>query len=85
MTPTRIGTAAFAQAFADGIAWGDAKQALFERLDREIAPVREVYDEADRIMTPLLGKPLSGEEVDETGRRVAPLFSRYIRAIVREM
>lgn len=33
-------TAAFAQAFADGIAWGDAKQALFERIDREIAPMR---------------------------------------------
>jgi purine-nucleoside phosphorylase len=33
----------------------------------------------------VLGKPLSGEEVDETGRRVAPLFSRYIRAIVRKM
>jgi tryptophanyl-tRNA synthetase len=38
-------TAALAQAFADGIAWGDAKQALFERLDQEIAPLRAVYDE----------------------------------------
>ncbi|ARU03981.1 tryptophan--tRNA ligase [Comamonas serinivorans] len=37
-------TAAFGQAFADGIAWGDAKQALFERVDREIAPMRERYD-----------------------------------------
>ena len=26
------------QAYADGIAWGDAKQLLFERIDREIAP-----------------------------------------------
>jgi len=38
-------TAAFAQAYADGIAWGDAKQQLFERLDREIAPLRAVYDQ----------------------------------------
>lgn len=38
-------TADFAQAFADGIAWGDAKQALFERIDREIAPMRERYAE----------------------------------------
>ena len=38
-------TAALAQAYADGIAWGDAKQALFERLDQEIAPMRAVYDE----------------------------------------
>ncbi|WOP14705.1 tryptophan--tRNA ligase [Ottowia sp. SB7-C50] len=35
--------AAFAQAFADGIAWGDAKQQLFERIDREIGPMRERY------------------------------------------
>ena len=32
------------QAYADGIAWGDAKQLLFERIDREIAPMRERYD-----------------------------------------
>ena len=37
-------TTALAQAYADGIAWGEAKQVLFERLDREIAPMREVYD-----------------------------------------
>lgn len=36
-------SARFAQAFADGIAWGDAKQALFERIDQEIAPMRERY------------------------------------------
>ena len=35
--------AAFAQAFADGIAWGEAKQALFERIEREIGPMRERY------------------------------------------
>lgn len=33
-------TAAFAQAFADGIGWGDAKQQLFERIDQEITPLR---------------------------------------------
>jgi tryptophanyl-tRNA synthetase len=38
-------TAALAQAYAEGIAWGEAKQLLFERLDREIAPLRAVYDE----------------------------------------
>lgn len=38
-------TAAMARAFADGIAWGEAKQRLFERLDQEIAPMRAVYDE----------------------------------------
>jgi tryptophanyl-tRNA synthetase len=32
------------RAYADGIAWGDAKQLLFERIDREIAPMRERHD-----------------------------------------
>jgi tryptophanyl-tRNA synthetase len=34
---------ALRQDYADGIAWGDAKQVLFERIDREIAPMREAY------------------------------------------
>jgi len=32
------------QAFADGIAWGEAKKQLFERVNDELAPAREVYD-----------------------------------------
>lgn len=34
---------ALRQAYAAGIAWGEAKQILFERIDREIAPMREAY------------------------------------------
>jgi tryptophanyl-tRNA synthetase len=37
-------TAAMRQAYADGIAWGDAKQRLFERIDAEVAPLRERYE-----------------------------------------
>ena len=37
-------TAALARAYAEGIAWGEAKERLFERLDQEIAPMRVVYD-----------------------------------------
>jgi len=37
-------TAAFAQDFANGIAWGDAKDRLFERIDFEIAPMRARYE-----------------------------------------
>jgi tryptophanyl-tRNA synthetase len=37
-------TAALRKAYAEGIAWADAKQLLFERIDREIAPMREKYD-----------------------------------------
>jgi tryptophanyl-tRNA synthetase len=31
-------------AFAGGIGWGDAKQRLFERIDTEVAPLREQYE-----------------------------------------
>lgn len=37
-------TAAMRQAYADGIGWGDAKQKLFERVDAELAPLRERYE-----------------------------------------
>jgi tryptophanyl-tRNA synthetase len=30
--------------YAQGISWADAKQLLFERIDREIAPMREKHD-----------------------------------------
>ena len=37
-------SAALRQSYADGIGWADAKQILFERVDRELAPMRERYD-----------------------------------------
>ena len=37
-------SAALRQAYADGISWADAKQVLFERIEREIAPMRAAYD-----------------------------------------
>ncbi len=37
-------TVALRQAYADGIAWAEAKQVLFERIDHEIAPMRETYE-----------------------------------------
>ena len=37
-------SAALRQAYADGISWADAKQVLFERIEREIAPMRATYD-----------------------------------------
>jgi tryptophanyl-tRNA synthetase len=38
-------TQALRKAYADGIAWGDAKQLLLERIDREIAPMRDTYQD----------------------------------------
>ncbi|HZW51817.1 MAG TPA: tryptophan--tRNA ligase, partial [Rudaea sp.] len=37
-------TEALRRAYSEGIAWSDAKQLLFERIDREIAPMRERHD-----------------------------------------
>jgi tryptophanyl-tRNA synthetase len=37
-------TAAMREAYAQGIAWGDAKQKLFERIDAELSPMRERYN-----------------------------------------
>jgi tryptophanyl-tRNA synthetase len=37
-------TAVMRKAFAEGIAWGDAKQQLFAVIDAEIAPMRERYN-----------------------------------------
>jgi len=37
-------TAAMRSAFAEGIAWGEAKAALFERIDAELSPLRERYE-----------------------------------------
>ncbi len=38
-------TQALRKAYADGIAWGDAKHMLLERIDHEIAPMREKYQD----------------------------------------
>ena len=72
-------TAALAKAYAEGIAWGDAKQVLFERIDREVAPMRERYEalitnpaELDRLL-------LAGAD---KARRLATPFIRELRHAV---
>jgi tryptophanyl-tRNA synthetase len=57
-------TAAMRAAFADGIGWGDAKQRLFERVDAEIAPLRERYED-------LMAKPAVIEQQLLDGARTA--------------
>ena len=72
-------TAALAKAYADGIAWGEAKQALFERLDQEIAPLRLVYDE-------LIQEPERIEKTLKAGaekaRAIATPFTSRLRHAV---
>ncbi len=72
-------TAEFAQAFAEGIAWGDAKQKLFERIDTEIAPMRDKYEA-------LIAKPIEIEAVLVEGalkaRKLATPFMAELRHAV---
>lgn len=67
------------QAYAEGIAWSDAKQVLFERIDREIAPMRERYEH-------LVGHPQELEGILMLGaaraRERATPFIRELRHAV---
>ena len=64
------------QAYADGIAWGEAKQLLFERIDREIAPMRERHDA-------LVADPASLEKVLRAGAHKARELARPFVAELR--
>jgi len=67
------------QAYAEGIAWADAKQILFERIDREIAPKRAAYEE-------LIAHPERLETLLRDGaakaRRIATPFIARLRHAV---
>ena len=69
-------TAAFAQAYAQGIAWGEAKQQVFERLDQEIAPMRAVYER-------LMQDPAHIEAVLQRGAQKARAIATPFMARVR--
>jgi hypothetical protein len=63
-----------------GIAWGDAKQLLFERIDRDVAPMRERYDD-------LMAHPEKIEQTillagAERARQIATPFVRSLRSAV---
>jgi tryptophanyl-tRNA synthetase len=72
-------TQALRQAYADGIAWGDAKQLLFERIERDVAPMRERYHA-------LISDPGKIEDLLQAGackaRAVATPFMRELRQAV---
>ncbi len=72
-------TVALRQAYADGIAWAEAKQVLFERIDHEIAPMRETYEA-------LMRHPERLEDLLRTGaakaRAIATPFTAKLRHAV---
>jgi len=72
-------TVAMRHAFADGVAWGDAKQALFECVKREVEPMREKYQA-------LIAKPIEIEATLREGaakaRKIATPFMAELRSAV---
>jgi tryptophanyl-tRNA synthetase len=72
-------TASLRQAYADGIAWSDAKQILFERIDREVAPMRETYHDVLNYPQKLESILLAGAQ---KARQVATPFMAQLRSAV---
>ncbi|MES2979562.1 MAG: tryptophan--tRNA ligase [Pseudomonadota bacterium] len=70
-------TAAMRAAYAQGIAWGDAKQMLFERIDREMAPMRETYER-------LVNDPQAIEDILQAGAAKARKIAAPFMATLRE-
>ncbi|MDD2712534.1 MAG: tryptophan--tRNA ligase, partial [Simplicispira sp.] len=72
-------TAALRQQYANGIAWGEAKQVLLERVDSVVAPMREQYEA-------LISNPARIEQTllagAERARAMATPFLRELRAAV---
>lgn len=64
------------KAYADGIGWGDAKQLLFERIDLEVAPLRERYDE-------LMSNPAEIERILLIGAEKARALSQPFMTTLR--
>jgi tryptophanyl-tRNA synthetase len=76
---TESETAEMRRAFAAGIGWGEAKTKVFERIDREIAPMRDQYQA-------LIGDPEKIESILQAGanraRAIATPFMRELRTAV---
>ncbi len=70
-------SAALRQSYADGISWGDAKQVLFERVDRELSPMRERYEV-------LMSDPGKIEAILLTGAQKARELSAPFAARLRQ-
>ena len=70
---------AMQDAYKKGIGWGDAKQMLFERIDSEVAPMREKYES-------LMNNPAQIEAIllkgADKARQIATPFMQSLRQAV---
>ena len=69
--------AAFRAELKAGLGWGEAKQRVYERLERDIAPMRARYEE-------LIAHPESIEDALMTGARKARAIAAPFLATLRE-
>jgi tryptophanyl-tRNA synthetase len=69
--------AAIRKRYAEGIAWGEMKQVLFERIDAEIAPARAAYER-------LMANPREVEDVLRHGAHKARAVSKPFLAEIRD-
>jgi len=71
-------TAAMREAFAAGIGWGEAKQKLFERVEAELAPMREKYESL--VADPARIEALLHAGADKARARSRPFIDTLRRA-----
>jgi len=76
---TEAETEALRQHYAAGIAWGDAKQILFERVDQVITPMRDRYESLMADPGQIEDTLLAGAE---RARTLATPFTRELRTAV---
>jgi tryptophanyl-tRNA synthetase len=72
-------TAQLRKAYAEGIAWADAKQVLFERIDREIAPMRDKYEAL--VTNPAQLESILRAGADKARALSAPFMQRLRHAV----
>jgi len=70
-------TAAFRAALEGGLGWGEAKQRLFERIEADVAPMREKYEA-------LIARPAAIEEILRDGAKKARATATPLVAELRE-
>jgi tryptophanyl-tRNA synthetase len=71
-------TAAFRQALLEGLGWGEAKQALYERIEAEVAPMRDRYEA-------LIAAPAAIEAILRQGAQKARAIATPKVAALREV
>ena len=65
----------FASEYADGISWGDAKNKLFESINKELSPIRETFNKLQQ------DKNLVNDLLDAGAAKVRPLSADMLGEI----